>query len=292
MMVVKVLDRIMSKLTNSQTEEISRCAVDFPYFCKNYIKLDSLGTCPFLLRPYQVELYDHIEDNRFSIFSKFRRGGFTTELAIYGLWISLFRLDQRILWISNSDFISKEVCDKIVKRAIQHIPDWMRGNVMKMTNSRQKSFPDTDSEMYFSSFNTSFKRTVNLLVVDEASFIKDMDNHWKCIYPCLSNGGRAIVFSNPRFDNDWFWNTLQDSHLKLNSFVPYSCHYKDNPEFNNEWEIECRKTCGKGLWELEYEQIPMLSILPEAIVKPLNRQWRSILDEWDVSMFGDKEGLK
>src|SRR5947208_715269 len=103
----------------------------------------SSAIIPFELFPYQVRLYDHLEDNRFTIFSKFRQGGFSTELAIYGLWKCLFRLDQSVLWLAKTDREATHVCDSIVKRALEYMPDWMKGSVMKMISSHEKKFPET-----------------------------------------------------------------------------------------------------------------------------------------------------
>lgn len=280
----------MSKLTREQSEEIAKCAADFPYFCESYVKVyvtNTTGTetLPFKLHPYQKRLYEHVEDNRFSIFSKFRQGGFTTELAIYGLWKCLFRLDQRVLWMTKSDRDSQYVCNQIVKRAIEHLPNWMTGNVMKMTNSHQKSFPETDSAMYFYTPEAACGKSATLLIVDEASFIKDMDKHWKAMWPIVSTGGSAIVFSTVNSDADWFWQTIENAALKLNQFAIYRCNYKERPEHcDPQWEIDAKNSLGQIGWEVEYEQKPAESILiQKPSVKPSKKLWRSIWDEWDSS---------
>ena len=133
----------MSKLNKEQQDEITRCVVDFPYFCEKYIQIlsyDALSSkhtsvsnskiIPFKLWPHQLRLYEHLENNRFTIFSKFRLGGFSTLLGIYGLWKCLFRFDQNILWLSKSDHEAMNACDGLVKRAIEYLPDWMKGEVM------------------------------------------------------------------------------------------------------------------------------------------------------------------
>jgi len=289
----------MPKLTREQSEEIAKCAADFPYFCEQYVKIyvtkgANTEIQPFKLHPYQVRLYEHVEDNRFSIFSKFRQGGFTTELAIYGLWKCLFRLDQRVLWLSQSDRASQDVCDRIVKRVIDHLPEWMKGNVMKMTNSHQKSFPDTDSAMQFYTPEAACGKSVSLLIVDEASFIKDMTKHWKAMWPCLSTGGSAIVLSTPNYDDDWFWQTMEDAALKLNSFAIYRCNYKERPEHcDPQWEMDAKNNLGQKGWEVEYEQKPMERVqIEKTSRKPSKKLWRSIWDEWDSSSSLDERGLE
>lgn len=277
----------MAKLTSEQQDEISRCAVDFPYFCEEYVKIcvqkgsQNSEIVPFKLHPYQVRLYEHLEDNRFTIFSKFRQGGFTTELAIYGLWKCLFRLDQKVLWLAKTDREAVEACDRIVKRALEYMPDWMKGSVMKMINSHQKSFPETDSNMFFGTPEAACGKAISLLIIDEATHIKDMQHHWQALYPTLSTGGNCVVLSTPHKDDEWFWNTLEDASLKLNKFSVYKCHYKERPEHcDSQWEVETKSNLGCD-WEVEYEQKVIETMQPKVQKASKKKIWRSIWDEWE-----------
>lgn len=277
----------MTKLNKEQTEEIARCAADFNYFCNKYVKIHvpNISTSiPFELYPYQVRLYEHIEDNRFTIFSKFRQGGFTTELATYGLWKCLFRLDQKILWLSPSERDARDVCDRLVKRMIDGLPDWMKGNIMKMANSNQKSFPETDSVMHFQTPEKARGKSASLLIVDEASFIKNMKQHWTPLWSSLGTSGRAIVFSTVDYDNDWFWQTKEDAALKLNTFAIYDCKYSERPEFcDSAWQQDAKSNIGQSGWDCEYEQKPKNSDIDIPVPKVTQKQWRSIWDEWESS---------
>jgi len=289
----------MARLTKEQQEEIARCAADFPYFCKEYVKIylpqgvnpppgSSLSSAiiPFELFAYQKRLYEHLEDNRYTIFSKFRQGGFSTEVAIYCLWRCLFRLDQNILWLAKADREAMYVCDSIIKRALEYMPDWMKGNVMKMVSSHEKKFPETDSSMFFGTPEAACGKSVSLLVIDEASFIQNMDSHWKAMWPCLSTGGNAVVMSTPNMDTDWFWNTLEDAQLKLNKFKVYQCHYQENPLYCDAvWEQEMRSNLGPIGWEREFEQKVSESMQKvKASKKASKKLWRSIYDEWEGSL--------
>lgn len=298
----------MNKLDKNQSQEISRCASDFSYFCEKYVNLKlntktiagvkNPSVSPFKLHPYQVRLYEHLENNRATIFSKFRQGGFTTQLAIYGLWKCLFQLDQNVLWISSKDHQACDVCDLIVRTVIENLPGWMCGNVGKMTNSHQKCFMDTDSDMKFCTPESSLGRRATLLIIDEASFIKNMDQHWRALYPILGKGmrGQLVICSTVNYEDDWFWQTRENAILYLNSFSVYRCDYKERPEFcDYQWELEVKKNIGQSNWEIEYEQKP-IEIEDESLNKPSNKPskglWRSIYDEWDSSANLDQGSLE
>jgi hypothetical protein len=274
--------------TKDQEQEVCRCATDFPYFCANYVKVlnwlpgGHSEIVPFSLHDYQERYYEHVESNRFTILSKFRQGGFTTLAAIYGLWRCLFRLDERVLFLAKSDREATEVCDGIVKRALTHLPDWMTGNVLKMTNSHQKTFPDTGSDMQFYAPKASCGKGCSLLIVDEAAFIKDMDQHWRCMYPILSCGGSCIVQSTASYTDTWFWGVLEDAKLKLNEWSVYDCHYAEKPAFADpEWQATMKGQLGDKGWQSEMEQVAQDPHQPEKAVLPAKKKvWRSIYDDW------------
>lgn len=283
----------MTKPNHEQEQEIYRCATDFPYFCEAYVKViryrgGNSEVVPFLLYPYQEDYYDHVESNRFTILSKFRQGGFTTLAAIYGLWRCLFRCDQRILWFAKSDREATTVCEDIVKRALTYMPDWMTGNVLKMSNSHRKEFPETGSRMSFMTAEPACGQAMSLLIVDEASYIPDMDKHWRAIWPVLSTGGSCIVQSTANCTEDWFWETLTDAKLKLNKWSVYGCQYTDHPEYADaQWQATMKQQLGPKGWDVEMEQHAYdLTHQQEPVKKTPQRVWRSIYDDWR----SDEEG--
>jgi hypothetical protein len=279
-----------------QKEEICKCAESFVYFCENYMKLRVLREAdtvkkqyeetfiPFRLYGYQERLVEHWEANRFSIMSKFRQGGFTTLLAAYSLWLCLFRLDQKIGYFCQTDRLACEIGD-LVKQMIKNLPEWMTEGVMNMTNSHQKKFDDTGSSLMFYKLEAACGQALTLMIIDEASFIDDMEKHWKAMYPILSCGGRAIIQSTPRFTDDWFWDRMLDAKLGIGGWKRFVTHYKDKSEFDKpEWELEMRKNLGEKGWLSEVEQQPAIRQVKE-VVETLKKKkkldkWRTIHDEW------------
>lgn len=284
------------KLTKEHSEEITKCAEDFSYFCKNYVKIYDWKNkeVSFKLYPYQERLYDHVESNDFSIFSKFRQGGFTTELAIYGLWKCLFGLDQSVLFFCKTEREAADICNYIVKRAITHLPEWLVGNVMKMTSSYEKSFPDTNSKIAFMTPHAACGRSSSLLIIDEASLIKDIRRDWASIWPGISTG-KCIISSTANYYNDWFWEMLEDALFGLNKFKVFINSYKEHPEYcKPEWEAEMKNNVGLNGWRTGYEQKPIDQSTvnqPEIVVKKgSKKQWRSIWDEWEPNSSGLDQG--
>ena len=275
----------MSKLNKEQQNEFLRCATDFPYFCKTYIKVN--GNQSFCLYPYQERLYNHIEDNNYTIFSKFRQGGFSTELAIYSLWRCLFREDQNICFAAKTDRMALYISG-IVKHAAQDLPDWMSGDI-KLINDHKKLFPETNGSIHFYDIKTaSMKLTgVSMLFIDEASFIDNMPAMWQAMYPVLSaNKCKVIIYSSANNVKDWFWTTLTDALNNRNMFSVYGCDIDEHPEFCSKiWQESMKLVLGDRGWSCEYEQNALVyknkEAEAEAEVEKVKKEIRSIFDEWE-----------
>lgn len=271
------------KLTEDQLKEIVKCSESFSYFCENYVRVKSYSvTHPavhqlaFKLHPFQERLAEHWESHRFSINSKFRQGGFTTLAVMYGLWKCLFQMDQRVMYVGKTD---RDVRDAshLADYTLSLIPDWMKG--INSKSDHRKKF-DTGSVMTLMVFEAACGLAVNLLIIDEAAFIKDMDKHWVAMWPVISNGGRLIVQSTVKTDEDWFWDRLIDARAGVGGMVEFKCHYTDRPEFDNlEWEQEMRRNVGSG-WESEFLQKPMRKVVEKPVKKS---KWRRIQDDWEPS---------
>lgn len=248
-----------------QISEISRCSVDFPYFCSKYIKIT--------LRPYQIELYEHLEDNKLSIFSKYRQGGFTTILLLYGLWKCLFRLNENVCYLSPSSGTSGP-SGAFIKNIIKDLPKWMTGNVLKMMHDTVKSFPETSSVMRFSHVaDLEMKESITLLIIDEASFIIDMDYHWMRLNPLIEN--KCIIASNLNSVDDWFYRVREESKIKMNKFSIFYTDYKENEAYDIEWEKKIK--CTNINFDIEYlQKIKEVEVLKKQEV-------RTIWDEWSIS---------
>lgn len=275
------------KLTEEQSKELVKCAKDFTYFCENYVVIKSwqgktTQLMPFKLFPFQQDLFEHWEENQYSIGSKFRRGGFTTLAVIYGLWKCLFNIDQGVLYMAKTDRDAVDDGGRVAEIALNNLPEWMKG--LSMKNDHTKKF-DTGSAMRFHTPEAACGQSSSLLILDECSYFHSMALHWKSLWPVLSCGGQCIVQSNVRSDEDWFWERLIDARVGVGRFKEFKCHYTNRPEFAlMDWETEMKANLGLTGWDSEYLQIPKEDkpkVAKTEIAKV--KKWRSIHDAWSQS---------
>ncbi|RTK95525.1 MAG: hypothetical protein EKK64_06800 [Neisseriaceae bacterium] len=257
-------------------KEIIKCSSDFFYFCENYIFIKTINfPVKFKLYEYQKRLFNHWEKHDHSIQSKFRQGGFTTLVTIYALWLCLFKENQKVVFCSNSDSMSLIVGESILKFAIATLPDWLKGNVLKMTSQYQKKFEDTNSTFVLKNPKhlSTIGEPISLLILDEIDTCFTEKN-WSAVYPYIK--GKVIAQSTLSNNDTWFWGKLIDAKIKINSFNSFECHYKERPEFDEKWEIEMKKN--SIYWEQEFEQKAIDTDVKEIIkeTKQKKKRYRDI----------------
>lgn len=225
-------------------EELIKCKNDFFYFAENYVQIHNThqrdGLIPFNLYPYQKRLIEDMQNNRFVCGVKFRQGGFTTVQAIFGLWECMFHPDQRVMVIATSDRAAINI-SHIVKHAIDELPDWLKPKLNR-NNDYAKEFSTTGSSMVFLKYEAVIGRSITRLIIDEAAFIPRMHDKWRCLYPCISRGGKCSVISTTNGVDDWFHDIVMNVYL--NGFSLYECNHREHPEY---WQRT-------ALGEIDYAQ--------------------------------------
>lgn len=235
-----------------QIEEIEKCKKSFAYFCHKYIKIShpTRGIIPFINYKYHMKSFNAFEGFRFNIVSKFRQSGMSSLTLIYCFWKAMFGEKKDILFLSNNDRAAVDL-GKMFDLIIRFMPEWMKPN-KGIWNDHYKEFDSNKSTIQFSTPQACCGKYMDLLVIDEAAFITDMDLHWKAMWPILSAGGKAIVVSstNP-WDkgNNWFKEIYQNAEKGLNRFNVIDIDFWENPDWNpyeNPQRIkDCLRDMGK-----------------------------------------------
>jgi hypothetical protein len=231
--------------------EVQKCAENFVYFCENYLKVNhpKLGLVPFKLHEYQKRYAKHLEENKHSITKKFRQGGFTTTTLAWLTWIYLFKSNQKILVVSKYD---REAiyCSSVVRKFLQFLPAELRGEITKENDHGIDNAKD--NRFNFRSCQACCGQSADYLFIDEAAFINDMEEHWKALYPLVSNGGKAIVVSTVNGAKGWFYETYVKASRNNNEFKVFQSRYDEHPEYANQaWVDEVKKNLGEMGWRQE-----------------------------------------
>ena len=98
-----------------ELREYKKCMEDPSYFCKQYVKVIHLdkGLVPFDLYPYQEDMFDHFEENRFSIVLACRQSGKSISSVGYILWYALFHPEKTIAILANKGATAREMLARV-----------------------------------------------------------------------------------------------------------------------------------------------------------------------------------
>jgi hypothetical protein len=200
----------MALTKKEQVDEIMKCGQDPIYFIKKYLYIQHpvKGRLPFELYPFQEECIQGFLDYKFNIVLKSRQLGLSTTTSAYCLWMAMFRQDANIMIMATKLETSKNMIQKI-RTTFKMLPAWML-NILDLKE------PEAESVKYIK-FNNGSKiaaiptsadagrgEALTLLVVDEAAHVDVLEELWLGLYPTLSTGGRAIIFSTPNGKNFFY----------------------------------------------------------------------------------------
>lgn len=226
--------------------EWKKCAKSFEYFAENYIQIihTTKGPVDFVLYEYQKRVVKNFEKHRFNIVSKFRQGGLTTVACLWCLWKCMFTTkNNRIMFVSKSDREAIGV-GKIVDFAVERMPEWLQPKFV-VNNKHDKEFEDTGGALWFYNVNAARSKSLSFLVVDEAAYIRDMEEHWAGLFPTLSNGGQCAVISTVKGIGDWYEQMYSDSLKGKTPFNVIQLDYTEHPEYcKPEWAAETKAALG------------------------------------------------
>ena len=91
-------DGVKHQFTEDEVKEYVKCGKDPVYFCKKYLKVISLddGLVPFELYPYQEKMFEHFNNQRFSIILACRQSGKSISSVGYLLWYACFHARKQL----------------------------------------------------------------------------------------------------------------------------------------------------------------------------------------------------
>jgi len=218
-------------------EEYKLCLTDASYFIRKYclIPHPTRGKIPFELYEFQHELlHTWLEYSR-NIILKNRQMGISTLAAAYALWLMLFHKDKFVIVIATKQDVAKNIISK-VKIMHANLPSWLKIKCIEDNKLGQAYINGSWIKAITTSAEDSGRSEgVSLLIIDEAAFIKGMDEMWGALQPTLSTGGDIVVLSTPNGMGNWFHKTYQYAEEGKNGFHATRLHWTMHPERDQSW---------------------------------------------------------
>ncbi len=227
-------------------QQYIRCAQDPIFFMRNYcyIQHPKRGKIKFNLYEFQEHTLAELRDNRYNIILKSRQLGISTLSAGFALWSMLFNEDFNTLVIATTQEVAKNLVTK-VRVMHDNLPSWLKGTV-EADNKLSLKFKNGSQIKAISSASTGARsEALSLLIVDEAAFIRNIEEIWIASQATLSTGGGAIVLSTPNGLGNWFHQTWAEADSGVNGFNTIKLHWTVHPDRDNSWREEQTRLLGE-----------------------------------------------
>lgn len=195
------------------------------------------GRIPFVMRDAQRETLRAFEQHDRVIILKARQIGFTTLIANYALWCSVFRADHKILLLSRTEKLAIDFLD-MAKYAWRLLPEWVKQRAPVLQTNTQTAMVwanGSEIESLPSQSDPARGRTASLVVVDEWASLENPEAAWASIAPTADIGGRVIGLSTAKGWGDFFHDMWSKARTGNSRFFPIFYPWSAVPERDDRW---------------------------------------------------------
>lgn len=234
-------DGVVHNFTQEEIQEYIKCSKDPSYFTKKYCKVIHLdkGLVPFKLYPYQEKMFDHFNDNRFSIVLACRQSGKSISSVAYLLWYAVFNPEKVIAILANKGATAQEMLGRITLM-LENLPFFLQPGT-KALNKRSIEFSNNSRIVSAATSGSSIRgMSVNLLYLDEFAFVEHAAEFYTSTYPVISSGQqtKVIITSTANGIGNQFHKIWEGAVQGVNEFQPFRVDWWDVPGRDEKWKAE------------------------------------------------------
>jgi hypothetical protein len=232
-------DGYQQSFTANEIVEYQKCMADPAYFARTYIKVINLdrGLVPFLLYPYQEEMFKHFNSNRFSIVLACRQSGKSISSIAYLLWYAIFHSEKTIAILANKGATAREMLSRI-SLAIENLPFFLQPGC-KVFNKGTIAFSNNSKIVAAATSASSIRgMSINLLFLDEFAFVENSNEFYTSTYPVITSGTqtKVIITSTANGVGNLFYRLWEGAVQGANDFKGFRVDWWDVPGRDEEWK--------------------------------------------------------
>lgn len=232
-------DGVQEEWTPKKLSEYKKCMKDPAYFCKKYVKVIHLdkGLVPFKLYPYQEKMFQHFEENRFSIVLACRQSGKSISSVGYLLWYALFHPEKTIAVLANKGATAREMLARVTLM-LENLPFFLQPGC-KALNKGSIEFSNNSRIIAAATSGSSIRgMSVNLLFLDEFAFVENAAEFYTSTYPVVSSGKdtKVIITSTANGIGNTYHKIWEGAVQKVNEYKPFRVDWWDVPGRDEEWK--------------------------------------------------------
>ena len=234
-------DGVVQNFTNYEIAEYMKCMQDPAYFAEHYCKIISLdrGLVPFELEPYQEKMFNHFNDNRFSVVLACRQSGKSISSFAFLLWFAIFHPEKTIAVLANKGATAREMLARVTLM-LENLPFFLQPGARAL-NKGSIEFSNNSRILAAATSGSSIRgMSVNLLYLDEFAFVERAAEFYTSTYPVISSGKdtKVIITSTANGIGNMFHKIWEGAVQGTNQFKPFRVDWWDVPGRDEKWKEE------------------------------------------------------
>ena len=234
-------DGIIQEWTQATVIEYAQCMKDPIYFTEKYCKVISLdqGLVPFKLYPYQKQMFNKFQENRFNVVLACRQSGKSISACAYILWFALFHSEKTVAVLANKGATAREMLSRVTLM-LENIPFFLQPGT-KALNKGSLEFSNNSRIIAAATSGSSIRGlSVNLLYLDEFAFVERAAEFYTSTYPVVSAGTdtKIIVTSTANGIGNTFYKIWEGAVQGVNEFKSFRVDWWDVPGRDGKWREE------------------------------------------------------
>ena len=232
-------DGVLQQWTPDLLQEYKKCMDSPIYFVENYVKVISLddGMVPFVLYPYQKDMFKQFQENRFNVVLACRQSGKSISACAYLLWYVLFNPEKTVAILANKGATAREMLNRITLM-LENIPFFLQPG-SKALNKGSLEFSNNSRIIAAATSGSSIRgMSVNLLYLDEFAFVERAAEFYTSTYPVISAGKdtKVIVTSTANGIGNQFHKIWEGAVQQINEFKSFRVDWWDVPGRDEKWK--------------------------------------------------------
>lgn len=239
-----------------EATEYARCKMSFDYFCSNYMWIFSTdnGLIKFVMRNYQKEIYQLLEDNRFVIAKIPRQYGKTSTVVAYLLWKILFENHTRVGIFADKAATAVKIL-AMLQLAYEELPMWMQKGVIEWGKGKIKLENGSLIDCGATTGNSGRSGAYNFILLDEFAFVQKnlQEEFYRAVYPVITSGKttKLFIISTPN-GMDLFHKIWTYALQGRNQFKTKEIHWSALPGRDAKWRDGVISDIGQDAFDQEY----------------------------------------
>tara|TARA_R100000234_G_scaffold113778_1_gene88449 strand:+ start:6620 stop:8200 length:1581 start_codon:yes stop_codon:yes gene_type:complete len=232
-------DGVTHNYTKKEIQEYQKCMGNPAYFARTYAKIINLdkGLVPFDLYPYQEKMFNHFDNNRFSVILACRQSGKSISSVIYLLWYAIFHPEKTVAILANKGATAREMLARVTL-ALENLPHFLQPGC-RVLNKGSIEFSNNSKIIAAATSASSIRgQSVNLLFLDEFAFVDNASTFYTATYPVISAGKetKVIITSTPNGIGNMFYKIWEGAVQKANEFTSFRVDWWDVPGRDEKWK--------------------------------------------------------